>query len=194
MHALSNISLSQLTLKLVTLLALITAHRIQTLTQIRLQNIFHLSDRLEIKISDRVKTSSQKRFQPLLVIPNFHENPSLCLASVIDFYVLHTKDIRPAGTDFLILTYVNVSCQRMSKWVKMTITASGIDTTYFSAYSTRHAATSAASRAGVSLEVISRTAGWTQKSEMFAKFYNRPLCTDPASFAEGVLGFLPKHT
>lgn len=190
LHPLSDITISQLTMKLVTLLALITGHRLQTLACIRLQNIVRFPDRLEIKISDKVKTSS-KNFQPFLVIPYFRENPELCLASVIDFYELSTKDLRPANTDLFILTIKKpihpVSTQRLSKWIKMTLTASGINTTLFSSYSTRHAATSAAHRAGVSIDIIRSTAGWTEKSNMFARFYNRPLCKDATAFAKGVL-------
>nr|CAI5862479.1 unnamed protein product [Callosobruchus analis] len=45
---------------------------------------------------------------------------------------------------------------------------------------------SAASRAGVSVEEICRTAGWSQGTSTFAKFYNRPL-QDPQKFAHAVL-------
>nr|CAH7757467.1 unnamed protein product [Callosobruchus chinensis] len=151
-------------MKLVTLLALITGHRLQTLTSIRLQNIVRFPDRLEIRISDRIKTSSSKSLQPYL---------------------------RPSDIDYLILTVKRpirqVSSQRLSKWIKQTLAASGIDTTLFSGYSTRHAATSAAFRAGISSEIIRSMAGWTQKSNMFARFYNRPLANDPTLFAKGIL-------
>nr|CAH7763409.1 unnamed protein product [Callosobruchus chinensis] len=164
-------------MKLVTLLALITGHRLQTLTSIRLQNIVRFPDRLEIRISDRIKTSSSKSLQPFLVIPYFKDNPALCLASVVDYYEL-TKDLRPSDIDYLILTVKRpirqVSSQRLSNWIEQTLAASGIDTTLFSGYSTRHAATSAAFRAGISIEIIRSMAGWTQKSNMFARFYNRP--------------------
>lgn len=188
---LSDISKLHLTMKLVTLLALITGHRLQTLRCSRLRNIARFPDRIEIRISDRLKTSSSKHLQPLLVIPYFKENVPLCLASVIDYYVHITKDIRPSDNDFLLLTvnkpFRPVSTQRLSKWIKLTLTASGINTTHFSGYSTRHAATSAAFRAGISIETIRNTAGWTQKSNMFARFYNRPLTDDPTAFAKGIL-------
>ncbi|KAJ8964280.1 hypothetical protein NQ314_005014 [Rhamnusium bicolor] len=163
LHPLSDISRLQLSMKLVTLLALITGHRMQTLAHIRIQNMVRFPDRLEIRISDKVKTSSSKIFQPFLVIPYFRKNPKLCLASVIHFYELSTKDTRPSDTDLIILTVKKpirpISTQRLSKWIKMTLTASGIDTVIFSGYSTRHAATSAAHRAGVSIEMIRSTAG-----------------------------------
>lgn len=188
---LSEISVTDLTVKLVTLLALITGHRIQTLAKIQLRNITLFNDRLEIKISDGIKTSNPKRVQPLLVIPYFKENPSLCLASVIEIYIRRTENVRPTNNDYLILTIKKpvhpASSQRISKWIKNGLQAGGIDLTQFSSYSTRHAATSAACRAGVSIETIRKAAGWTDKSNTFNKFYNRPLCYDPTSFAKGVL-------
>jgi len=57
---------------------------------------------------------------------------------------------------------------------------------FFSGYSTRHASTSAAFRAGVDLEEIRRTAGWTEKSTTFNKFYNRPL-VKKTTFADRML-------
>nr|CAH7765043.1 unnamed protein product [Callosobruchus chinensis] len=119
LYPLEKISRLQLTMKLVTLLALITGHRLQTLTSIRLQNIF----------------------TTLLVIPYFKDNPALCLASVVDYYELVinyeliTKDLRPSDIDYLILTVKRpirqVSSQRLSNWIEQTLAASGIDTTDF---------------------------------------------------------------
>nr|CAH7755761.1 unnamed protein product [Callosobruchus chinensis] len=141
LYPLEKISRLQLTMKLVTLLALITGHRLQTLTSIRLQNIVRFPDRLEIRISDRIKTSSSKSLQPFLVIPYFKDNPALCLASVVDYYELVinyeliTKDLRPSDIDYLILTVKRpirqVSSQRLSNWIEQTLAASGIDTTDF---------------------------------------------------------------
>lgn len=151
-------------MKLVTLLALVTGHRLQTFTFIRLQNILQYPDRIEIKIPDKIKTSSSKTFQPLLVIPFFRANPQLCLASVIDFYEAYTRELRPANTDLLKKPFCPASSQRLSKWVKMTLEISGVNINTFSGYTTRHASTSAAHRSEVSIETIKNTAGWTKKS------------------------------
>lgn len=53
----------------------------------------------------------------------------------------------------------------------------GIDTDIFKGHSTRHAATSAAFKAGTSVEKIREAAGWSAKSNVFTKFYNRPVKT-----------------
>ena len=51
-----------------------------------------------------------------------------------------------------------------------TLAQAGIDISIFTPhYTTRHAATSAALRKGVSLNTIQQTAGWSKKSEIFSK-------------------------
>ena len=63
---------------------------------------------------------------------------------------------------------------------------SGVDINVFSAYSTRHAATSTAKRKGVNIDIIRKTAGWTKDSETFARFYDRQVVAGTDQFAEVV--------
>lgn len=65
---------------------------------------------------------------------------------------------------------------------------SGIDTKIFTAHSTRHAATSAAASRGVDLKTIKSTANWSEKSEVFQRFYNRQIVNKKDySFARSVI-------
>nr|CAH7740397.1 unnamed protein product [Callosobruchus chinensis] len=59
LYPLHTLSLEKLTYKLVTLMALVTASSAQILTLIEIENIQNLSDRIEIKIPHRIKTSGQ---------------------------------------------------------------------------------------------------------------------------------------
>lgn len=183
-----DISLEQLSMKLITLFALVTAHRMQTFSLIQVQNIARKPSGMEIKIPSRIKTSGKGRLQPVLVLPYFQQNPSVCIGLALSCYLLRTADLRSG--DRLFVSYKRphstVSSQTLSRWVKRVLNASGIDTTQFSAHSTRHAVTSAALRAGVSLDVIRNTAGWTSNSETFARFYNRPL-VESQTFALSIL-------
>ncbi|KAJ8912961.1 hypothetical protein NQ315_000017 [Exocentrus adspersus] len=191
---LTSLTLQNLTLKLVTLLALISAHRIQTLTKISLENIVHYADRVEIRIPQRVKTTTPGRLQPNLVLPYFKDRPGLCAAMTLKTYINVTTTIRPENSKQVILTFKKphraASSQTISRWIKKTLQSSGINTETFSAHSTRHASTSAANRAGVSIDVIKKTAGWTSQSGAFAKFYNKPLAPEPCQYAQGVLNSL----
>ncbi|XP_071578071.1 uncharacterized protein [Temnothorax nylanderi] len=100
---LDELSLDQLSERLVLLLALGTAHRVQTLASIKLPNIKRNSEGYEIEIPDRIKTSRPGAYQPLLVLPFFPENPKLCIRSTLDTYIQETAQIR-GEVDNLLLT------------------------------------------------------------------------------------------
>ncbi|CAH1103037.1 unnamed protein product [Psylliodes chrysocephalus] len=58
-------------------------------------------------------------------------------------------------------------------------------------HSTRHAASSAAFKAGVSIDTIRKSAGWSNKSNVFHTFYHRPLKKE-TEFDDAIVGLL--HT
>lgn len=187
-----TIDLFMLAKKAVTLLALVTAHRVQTFSLIEIDNIVFSNDKMEIKVPLRIKTSSPRGFQPNLSFPFFNDKPGLCVARTLLGYLERTKGLRPGRSSKLFLTakqpFKPASSQTLSRWIKDMLARSGIDTSRFTAHSTRHAATSAAARKGVSLDVIRSTAGWSDSSQMFAKFYNRPL-VETKSVANAILDF-----
>lgn len=185
-----DLSIEKITKKLVVLLALCTAHRAQTLSLIKLDNVKIGPTGVQIGISDVIKTSAAGREQPVLFLPYFHENKAICPATAIEDYINMTNNIRSMTTNNLILTYKRphkpATSQSISRWIKQVLSASGVNVSTFSAHSTRHAATSTASASGVSLDIIRKTAGWTNKSQSFAKFYHRQILNND-SFAKSVL-------
>lgn len=185
-----SLSLPLLSEKLITLLALATAHRIQTFSLIRMSNIIETEGGFQILVEDKIKTSSIGRRQPCLHLPYFKENPSLCVATTLKQYLAANKNLRTAGDDFLFLTYKKphrvASKQTLSRWVKDTLESAGINTEIFKTHSTRHASTSKAFQLGVPVEIIQRTAGWTENSRVFCNFYKRPL-SQANVFSEAIL-------
>lgn len=188
-----DLSIARLTKKLVALLALSTAQRVQTLSLIRLTNIRVNAQNVEVIITDSIKTSAPGRPMPRLIIPFFTEKEQICPATALLTYIENTRKFRHLPqTDKLLLTtkkpFHNASSATISHWIKNVLSESGVDISIFSAHSTRHASTSAANRKGLSVEVIKRTAGWSGNSLVFARFYNRPVLEDnDNSFAEAVL-------
>ena len=75
--------------------------------------------------------------------------------------------------------------ETISRWVKLVLTDSGIDTSRFKPHSTGAANTSAAGNDVCSLDDILHTAGWSSEST-FAKFYNKPIVKEN-TFADKVL-------
>ena len=86
------------------------------------------------------------------------------------------------------MPFKRVGRDTISRWLKLVLTDSGIDTSRFKPHSTRAANTSAASNASVSLDDILHTAGWSSEST-FAKFYNKPIVKEN-TFADKVLNNL----
>lgn len=180
----TELDLESLSKKTATLLALVTAHRVQTLALIKLKNtVVKPSDEIIITIPEITKTSKPYSAQPVLRLPYFSHRPEICPARSLDAYITKTHTIRK--TDSLFISFKKphskVSAQTIGKWIKDTLFNSGIDTSIFSAHSTRHASTSTASRLGVNI------AGWSDSSSVFARFYNRPVVSNPTDFATAIL-------
>lgn len=183
------LSFKDLSYKTITLLALITGHRMQTFSLIDIRNIVIKGSQVEIKISAKIKTSRKNTFQPNLILPFFSEE-KLCAASAIVNYLEKTKNFRgPINQLFVSLNKPTkpVSSQTLGHWVKEILALSGIDTSIFSAHSTRHASTSKAKSLGVDLGLIRKTAGWSENSVTFAKFYDRKIISDKQKFALSIL-------
>lgn len=184
-----KLSLLDLSKKVATLLALVTGHRIQTLFLIRVSDIWFVEKGAKIYISESIKSSGVNRVQPCLDIPFFTQDIRLCPASALLTYVERSAEIRPEDQNYLFITsrepFVRASKDTIGRWISHTLKAAGLDTNIFTPHSTRHASTSNAFRKGVSLDLIRKTAGWSSKSETFAKFYHRPI--NDSNFAESIL-------
>lgn len=188
-----KLSIDKITKKLVTLLALSTAQRVQTLSMIDINNICIKDSCIIVTIDELIKTSAPNRHNPRMIIPFFKDRESICPAKTLSSYLKVTEQFRLLpNTEKLILTTKkplhSASSQSISRWIKNTLSESGINVNLFTAHSTRHASTSAANRCGVSIDIIKRTAGWTGDSLCFAKFYNQPLLNmeEDISFADAV--------
>ncbi|EFN67049.1 hypothetical protein EAG_02774, partial [Camponotus floridanus] len=164
--------------KTATLLMLATAQRLQTLALINIDNIKMTKSGIEIKIPEIIKTSRPGACQPNLILPFFKEKRSLCVARTLLEYMDYTKDLRGMHKSLFITTvkpHKPVSTQTLGHWIKAFLKKSGVNTDEFTAYSTKHAAVSKASSKGVNIDTIRRTAGWSERSKIFGKFYNRPI-------------------
>lgn len=142
----------------------------------------------EIMIPDRIKTTRPGACQPLLSIPFFPNNIKLCVATTLERYLAVTKDIR-GNIDSLFITIrkpVKVASKdTISRWIRTFLVKSGVSREY-GAHSIRHAATSAAFKKGIDINTFKNLAGWSQKSNTFNIFYNRPIVNKNSMFAEAI--------
>ena len=180
-------SLKSLTHKVVMLLALSTAQQAQTLSRIKISNIKKIIAGLEIRIPEFLKCSGVGRNQPILQLPLFTNKEQLCIVSMVLLYIERTKNIRNEIEELFISIsrpWRPISSETISRWLKVCLQKSRIDdVSIFSGHSTRHASSSKARDIGIDIETIRRTAGWSQRSQTFARFYQRPIVTDGFEFA-----------
>lgn len=185
-----TLGLEKLTKKCITLLALVTAHRVQTLSKILVTNIEIKNSEIIIKIPDLIKTSKIGATQPLLVLPYFSQKKDICPAETLVDYINRTVTLRSSESLFIGYRkpHKAVSTQSLCRWIKSTLKESGIDVSIFSAHSTRHAATSKAHQLGVNIDQIRRTAGWSENSDTFFNFYNKKINKhDPSALARAII-------
>ena len=64
--------------------------------------------------------------------------------------------------------------QTIARYVKLFLGDAGIDTTVFTAHSTRSASTSKANNLGLSMKDIAKAAGWSTEHS-FQRFYKLPV-------------------
>lgn len=189
---LESLTLKQLSQKLSLLLALGTAHRLQTLVLIKISNITISDKGLEVRIPDRIKSSGISTKRPVLKLPFFNEKPGLCIAKTLLHYLEITQELRNEE-DTLFISFrkphKRVKEDTLGRWIKSSLNSFGVDKK-FTAHSTRHASTSRAFEKGVNIEEIKRVAGWSPNSRVFANFYKRPIILQEDTFAKTVL--LPK--
>ncbi|VDI76068.1 Hypothetical predicted protein [Mytilus galloprovincialis] len=184
----ADISVKDLTLKLVMLIALTNATRSQSIHLLKLSNMQKQKDCFRFKIFDLLKQSRPGYKNPEVILKSFPPDRRLCVYLVLKEYLKRTVDIR-SEEDSLILSYIKphkkVSCSTISRWIKSIMCRAGIDTSIFKAHSTRSASTSKAKQNNVPVSDILAKAGWSS-STTFGKFYDKTVTTTDV-FAEKVL-------
>ena len=185
---LEDLTLKQLTLKLVTLIALITGQRCQSIHMMDLSHMQKTDNKYRFVIEGLIKTSKPGKVQPVLVLPKFDEDTNKCVFRTMDEYIDRTQNLRE-NSNKLFLSYTKphneVGKDTISRWIKKVLKLSGIDTNVFSSHSTRAASTSSAERATVSITTIMKAASWSNAST-FRQFYNKPIQTED-EFALAIL-------
>ena len=175
-----NMTMKQLTYRLVTLMALLSAQRSQTLHVLDINYMHKEEDKYIFYIPILLKTSRPSSHQEPLIFLSFPEDPNICVVKNLNAYLERTKDIRRDCNKLslsLSSPHKEVSSATIARWVKGTLAESGIDTQTFSAHSTRSAATSLAKTKGLSISDIAKAAGWCN-DHTFARHYNKPIANN----------------
>ncbi|KAJ8021978.1 hypothetical protein HOLleu_39334 [Holothuria leucospilota] len=188
LHPLRSLSLKQLSYKLVMLLALTTAQRLQTLYLMDLRDLHIEGNRAVFTIKSLVKQQKPGSKPLQCVLHSYPADSRLDVLKVLQHYIDFTKPIREEETKLLV-SYVaphkRVTTDTLARWLKDVMRQSGIDTEKYKAHSTRAAAASLAHLNRVPVTEILNVAGWTSE-KTFATFYNKPI-SKKDTFAETLL-------
>ena len=187
------LSLMNLTLKTVMLLALTRPSRSSDLANLDLRTLKQYPEGIILQTSGLPKQARQNRPIADFLFPSFQDNKRLCPVKSLTEYLKRTAPFRTGNGHeqnphqvFLstIKPHSPVASSTIARWLKTTLANAGIDTSIFKAHSTRSAATTAAANKGVTTSDILNAADWSSES-VFQKFYYRP--SRDTSFGTAVL-------
>ena len=143
-----KLPMKELTLKLLVLLLLVSGQRGQTVHLLSIDHMVSVNNYYTFQIVDHLKQSRPGVKNPLVELrPSKDE--TLCVVTTLKEYLTRTKSLR-GSEGYLFISYhrpiKRVSRDTISRWVKLVLTDSGIDTSRFKPHSTGAASTSAAKK------------------------------------------------
>jgi integrase len=182
-----HITTELLTKKLAMLILLTTGQRPQTLVALRLKDMIVNDNVAEFVLRQGdVKQGRPGYRPPRVTLRKYPKDEKLCVLTHLNIYVKRTRYYR-GDIDQLLLThkkpYKAATLNSISRWLKELMKAAGINIKDFGPGSARSAATTKAESQGAPIDLILKTAGWTQQST-FARFYKKDLLphTDISEF------------
>ena len=183
-----DLTLKDLSLKLVILVALTTVQRGQSLHLMDTANMVHEQNSLVFMLGSAIKQtkpgrSSSERTTKLTAYP---PDEKLCVVRTCLIYLEKTKSLRGTETQLFIThqkPHKKASRDTIRRWIKQIMATAGIDVTVFKPHSVRAAVTSKAKLNNASTSDIMKAAGWTSTAT-FAKYYDKPIdLAEPLSFS-----------
>jgi integrase len=192
LHPNSGITLKTLSLKLVMLLLLLSGQRGQTIYLLNLDGLNITNDTCKFQLLEHIKTSKPGQTATMLTFKKYTENQAICPLLTLNAYLARTNPLRGEEKQLLISyqrPHKAISRDIMSRWVKMGLTAAGIDTTVFTPHSTRAASTSKAKARSVPMDIIMSLAGWSNATTS-QRFYNKEIINNEDNMACALLSSL----
>ncbi|XP_045131688.1 uncharacterized protein LOC123516454 [Portunus trituberculatus] len=192
MGPLPDMSLKSLTLKLVMLMALTQAVRVQTLHLLLYSNAIVDNNSVSLLLGGNIKQCHPKFNVRMLKFHAYLPDSRICVVNTLKEYLNRTENLRKEfGKDngklliSLVKPHKSVSKDTVSRWIKTVLADCGINTKKFTAGSVRPASASKAKAMDVPVPIILSKAGWTQETT-FAKHYNK-ITQVSDSFQEAIL-------
>ncbi|XP_071547680.1 uncharacterized protein [Panulirus ornatus] len=193
MDPLSSLSLKDLTLKLVVLMALTQAARIQTLHYLLLKNINFGQDSVCVWLGETIKQCRPKFNVRFMTLKAYSTDIRLCVCETLKMYIARTEEFRNSAhqeNGKLLLSFIkphkHVTRDTVARWIRTVLSLSGIDSSQYSTGSVRPAAASKAKAMALPIGHIMARAGWSRVAT-FAKFYDKEIVPSHDPFQDAVL-------
>ena len=174
-HPPASLSLKQITLKIIALLAISSSDRGQTLHLANIDDMVLESDCIKFVIKDRLKTT-RKILKPKIITCPCSEKEHLNVFVYVNYYLELTKDWRHSTNRKLLLSWRTKSCvtrPTVARWLKTVLKLSGIDTGKYQSHSYRGAGLSNAFFKGVPISQIVAHGSW-KNVRTFSNHYCAP--------------------
>ena len=186
-HPKESLSLKQLTLKTVALIALTSSDRAQTLHALQVDCAHVSPEGLVFVVPSRLKHSRRGSSVSKVVCVEW-DAPELNVSDYVLFYMNKTFKYRlkywkthKVEAKQLFLSHRTgkpVLRATISRWIREVLHCSGVDTDTFAPHSTRGASISEAARRGASPAQIVAQGNWTNLGT-YQRFYNREVHDTP---------------
>ena len=149
--------------KMVCLVMLLSGTRVNTLTHLKVTNMYMTDTECTFVFDEVLKHSRPKYCQKLLIFrayPECSEYLDIRLPRLSDpaLFISTTKPFKPVSTDTI------------ARWIKNVMKEANIDAGLFTANTCRSAPTSKAKLAGLNIKTILNSANWT-KDNIFKRYY-----------------------
>ena len=172
----SELSFKNLSMKLAMLLALSSLCRVSELANIDRDSVIFLNDQAKFALQKPRKSQRNSTLQVISVEKLLPPSLACPVETLRDFVVAadqRRKKDKPRSL-FIGLRppHNSVGASTVARWLKLVLNDAGVDTSVYSAHSTRGASASNAANSGVPTETILAAGNWNSEST-FTRFYRR---------------------
>lgn len=170
-----HLSLKNLTLKLVMLIALTNAARSQTIHMLNVNKLIKEKSQFVLQVDSLLKQSRPGFDCSVVKLKCYPPDRRLCVYTVMKEYLHRTKKLRKEPNKKLLISYIKphgpVSKDTVSRWIRTVMNRSGVNLDIYGPHSVRSASVSKARDNNVPVNVIMKQAGWTVE-KTFQKYYS----------------------
>ena len=169
-----SLSLKQLTLKTIALIALSSSDRGQTLHLASISNMKVLENEIQFIITDRLK-GTRKIQRPKIIRCVSCPTEELNVFTHVKEYLRRTNKLRNGENKFFLSwsTRKSVTKTTLARWLKTVLSLSGINTDIFKAHSYRGAGLTKAYEKGANIAQVMAQGDW-RNAKTFLQFYYAP--------------------